>query len=128
MPATESGGRLAAPGPAGLRAIALIAWGALIALLLARYLWLPPPAGVSRWLPLAVLLPPLLLPARGLFGGNAYTFAWTGFVALIYFAFAIDSLFGTGAPRALGVAELAASLSLFAACICYPRAARRARS
>lgn len=108
-----------------LHAAALSAWLLLCAVLLLRYWWLAPAIGVTPWLASLITLTPLALLLPGLLAGRAYTFALGGFLALPYFAFGVDSLYQPGWSRALGVAEVTASLLLFFSCALYPRSVRR---
>lgn len=49
------------------------------------HLYLSPPAlEISPWLVTSIWLIPLLFPLKGIIKGNPYTYAWSGFIALIY--------------------------------------------
>ena len=49
------------------------------------HLYLSPPAlDISPWLVTSIWLIPLLFPLKGIIKGNPYTYAWSGFIALIY--------------------------------------------
>lgn len=62
-----------------------IAWGALVLLQLAWYLWLAPPANGHPAFALLLTLPPLLLPLLALRSGTRRALLWVGIVALFYF-------------------------------------------
>ena len=96
----------------------------MFALLLLRYCWLSPPPQLAPWLPLAITTLPLLLPLRGLLSGRRYTYQWSGFMALAYFAYAVDSLFTAGWSQLLGIGEAFASLTWFFAAALYARLTR----
>lgn len=113
-------------GVAVCRCLALGAHLALLALVLAWYAWLAPPARAPVSLVLALVAVPLLLPLRGLLHGRAYTHAWTSFLALPYFALGVDAVAAGVRPAWLGWAVIAASLALFAAAVGYARLAGRA--
>lgn len=113
-------------GLAACRWIALAAHLALLALVLARYTWLAPPARAPVSLVLMVVAVPLLLPLRGLLHGRAYTHAWTSFLALPYFALGVDAVAAGVRPAWLGWALVATSLALFAAAVGYARMQGRA--
>lgn len=66
--------------------LGVAAWIALIALEIAWYLWLAPPAGGRAWLALAITVPPLLLPLLALPSGITRALLWLGVVALFYFS------------------------------------------
>ncbi len=108
-----------------LRVVTLCSCGVLFVLLLLRYGWLAAPPQLSPWLPLAITTLPLLLPLRGLLRGHRYTYQWSGFLALAYFAFAVDSLFIAGWSRWLGVGEALTSLTWFFAAGLYARVTRK---
>jgi len=44
----------------------------------------PPTMGISPWLITSIWFIPLLFPLKGVIKGNPYTYAWSGFIALIY--------------------------------------------
>lgn len=50
------------------------------------------PASVPKSAVLAIALLPMLPAVRGLLHGRIYTYMWASFLALPYFAFAIDAL------------------------------------
>ena len=109
------------PSVRTLRGVALLGYGGVFVLLLLRYGWLAPPTQVSPWLPLVITTLPLVLPLRGLLRGHRYTYQWSGFLALAYFIFAVDSLFSDGWSQLLGVGEALASLTWFFAAGLYAR-------
>jgi uncharacterized membrane protein len=71
----------------------LLARGGYFSLLLLIplwHLWLsPPPLGLNPWFITAIWFLPLLFPLRGIIKGNPYTFAWCGFLALLYIMHAV---------------------------------------
>jgi len=79
------------------------------------HLYLSPPAlGISPWLVTSVWLIPLLFPLKGILQGNPYTYAWSGFIALIYVMHACVVVMGETGERGLATLELIlASLFLF---------------
>ena len=74
-----------------------------------------------RWL---ILVTPLLFPIRGLLQGNSYTFAWSHFLALLYFIVAIVVLW-QGEAYLYGYCLLIGSLCWFAGALMYIRAKAR---
>lgn len=70
--------------------VARIGYFSLMLLIPLWHLWLSPPAlGLSPWLITAIWFIPLIFPFRGIVRGNPYTFAWCGFLALLYIMHAI---------------------------------------
>ena len=70
--------------------IARIGYFSLLLLVPMWHLWLsPPPLGLSPWLITTIWFVPLLFPLRGVIKGNPYTFAWCGFLALLYMMHAV---------------------------------------
>lgn len=110
------------PRPATVyRVLALAGYFALLALLLNWHTWLAPPARVPISVVLLLVAVPLLVPLRGLLHGRVYTHAWTSFLALAYFALAVDAIAAGVEPAWLGWTALIASLTLFAGAIGYTR-------
>lgn len=49
------------------------------------HLYLSPPVlDINPWLIALIWLIPLLFPLKGIIQGNPYTYAWSGFISLIY--------------------------------------------
>ena len=109
------------PGSRAFRVATLLAYFALLALLLNWYTWLAPPARFPVSLALAITAVPLLFPLRGLLHGRAYTHAWTTFLALPYFALGVDAVAAGTQPGWLGWAAIAASAALFTGATGYVR-------
>ena len=81
------------------------AWIALVALQLAWYLVIAPPAAGSRWLALALTLPALLLPLLALRTGVARALFWVAFVALFYFCHGVVAAWTSPAARVPAIIE-----------------------
>ena len=107
-----------------LRRLTLCGYFAVFVLVVLRYCWLAPPPHMSPWLPLVLTLAPLMLPLQGLLTGRRYTYKWSGFMALAYFAYAVDSLFIAGWSAILGVFEVAATSTWFVSGMFYVRRTR----
>lgn len=70
--------------------IARFGYFALLILIPIWHLWLSPPAlGLSPWLIVTIWFVPLLFPLKGVIQGNPFTFAWCGFLALLYMMHAV---------------------------------------
>jgi len=70
--------------------ISRIGYFALLLLIPLWHLWLSPPAlSLSPWLIVSIWFIPLLFPLKGIIQGNPYTFAWCGFLALLYIMHAV---------------------------------------
>tara|TARA_R110001583_G_scaffold16561_6_gene67784 strand:+ start:16380 stop:16775 length:396 start_codon:yes stop_codon:yes gene_type:complete len=65
--------------------VARIGYFSLLLLIPIWHLWLSPPAlNLSPWLIFTIWFVPLLFPLKGVLQGNPFTFAWCGFLALLY--------------------------------------------
>ena len=70
--------------------IARVGYFSLFLLIPLWHLWLSPPVlEVSPWLVASIWFLPLLFPLKGIIQGNPYTFAWCGFLALLYIMHAV---------------------------------------
>ena len=74
------------------RRITLFGYFGLVLLVPVWNLWWYPSATYSNGVLTGVWLFPLLFPAMGLLQGKAYTYAWSGFIAVIYISHALTSL------------------------------------
>lgn len=87
-------------------------------------LWLTilePPEKLPISLALIFMVGPLMLPLRGLLHGRAYTFAWSGFVALLYLLHGMyRTYFDEGLPI-LPILEIIFSLEFFLGAVYYAR-------
>ena len=77
-------------------------------------------ASVSR----TVLVGPLLFPLRGLLHGRSYTFAWSAFLALLYFIHGAVEAYSMESARYLGLLEVVLSVTWFSAAVMYVRVGR----
>lgn len=66
----------------------------------------PPTLQISPWLITSIWLIPLLFPLKGIIKGNPYTYAWSGFIALIYIMHACVIIMSDQQERVLGIIEL----------------------
>ena len=70
--------------------MASVGYFSLLLLVPLWHLWLSPPGlGLSPWLVTAIWFIPLLFPLKGIIQGNPYTFAWCGFLSLLYIMHAV---------------------------------------
>ena len=101
-----------------LRAAALLALLALIALNLAWELWLAPTGSGT----LAIKVLPLLLCLAGLWRHRMVTFRWLSLLLWLYFMEGVVRGYSeSGLSRALALTEVALCLLLFALCTIYIR-------
>jgi uncharacterized membrane protein len=100
-----------------LKSISLGAWAVLLMSQLALF-W--PAANVDYYWILLLFLP-LLLPAKGLYCDQRYTYKWIGFMALFYFCVGISELVSNPELRIYGFATTISSTLLFLASIYYAR-------
>jgi uncharacterized membrane protein len=84
----------------------LIAWGLLVLLQPAWYLWLAPPANADSLFALVLTLPPLLLPLLALRSGARRALLWVGIVALFYFCHGIVAAWVIPAARTPALLEV----------------------
>ena len=66
----------------------------------------PPTLEISPWLITSIWLIPLLFPLKGIIKGNPYTYAWSGFIALIYIMHSCVIIMSNEQERVLAVVEL----------------------
>ena len=108
-----------------IRLIASTALGALLVLCIAWELWLAPLRPGGSLLALKAL--PLALPIAGLLQGKRYTYQWSSMLILAYFAEGVTRAWAeTGIGRTLAGAEVALSVTYFAAAVSYARTTRAA--
>jgi uncharacterized membrane protein len=70
---------------------------------------------------LIVMVVPLIFPLRGLLHGRAYTHAWTGFLAILYFIHGVGDFVVNPPERLYSGIEIVLSLTLFFSCAFYAR-------
>ena len=100
-------------GPALFRTTALGGFFGLFGLLM---LWPTLLAPSSQWptaLILIVTVTPLLFLVRGLLAANLKSYAWSGFVSLLYFMHGAIEAYADAGVRWLAAAEILFSLLLF---------------
>jgi uncharacterized membrane protein len=107
--------------PAHWKALALTGYFGTFALVVAWYGWLSPPERLPAYIALLILGTPLLLPLRGLLHGRRYTYAWSLFLALGYFAHALIEGYSTPQDRWLAGMELLLVTCWFAGATGYVR-------
>lgn len=101
-------------------AVTLTGYFGLVFLLMLWNAWLAPSEHFPRALAIIVLVGPLMLPLRGLLHGRPYTFSWSSYLALIYFALGVGELTRPD-ERHLAVLEILFSLMMFVGAILYAR-------
>ncbi len=105
-----------------LRALALLAIAALLALVCFWQLWPNPSAdGALR---AALLGFPLLLPLRGLIKANRYTYRWATLCVLPYIVVGLTEVIANPTARVWSAAMLALALLLFVALIGFLRVSK----
>lgn len=86
--------------------IGLMAWGLLVLLQLAWYLWLAPPANANSAFALMLTLPPLLLPLFALRTSARRALLWVGILALFYFCHGIVAAWAIPSARIPALLEV----------------------
>lgn len=102
------------------RALVLIAFFGLAALLLGWNLFYADLHGARTWVVLCVQLLPLLLVAPGLLMAHVRTYAWACFLINLYFIQGVLAAFDP-ARRVFGWLELSFSVVVFCAALLYTR-------
>ena len=80
----------------------------------------------SAWLLIA--LTPLLFPMRGILYGKPYTYAWTGFLMLIYFAHGVGELYSAEGFHFYASLEVLFSVIFFVTSITFIRINARVKA
>jgi len=104
-----------------LQALTLCGYFGTLALLIAWYGWLAPSTHFPTALVLMVMLVPLLFPLRGLLHGRKYTYAWSCFLALLYFTHGVMEAYSSEVTRYLGLLEVVFTSLWFVAAMVYIR-------
>lgn len=81
----------------------------------------PPSLDINPWLIFTIWIIPLLFPLKGIIQGNPYTYAWSGFVSLIYVMHACVILMSRDDEVWLAVIELILSSSFLAGNIYFAK-------
>jgi uncharacterized membrane protein len=93
---------------------------ALLVLMVAWELWLAPLRPGGSWLVLKAV--PLLLPMKGIFAGEAYTYRWSIMLVLAYVAEGCVRAYSDPPPAStLAFIEIALASTFFASAIGYVR-------
>ncbi len=108
------------------RVVAQSGYFGLLALLVVWYAWLSPSPHFPVVIVLLFLVTPLLFPLRGILHGRPYTYAWTSYLALLYFIHGVGEAYATPSDRVLAGMEIVLSLMLFGGAIFYARIQGRA--
>ncbi|MCK4950193.1 MAG: DUF2069 domain-containing protein, partial [Gammaproteobacteria bacterium] len=83
--------------------------------------WLAPSENMPAYIPLGFLLTPLLFPLAGLLRGKRYTYVWTSYLSMIYFAHGIGEAYTLPDERWYAITEILLSIMLFAGALIYVR-------
>ena len=100
--------------------LALVSHLALLALIASWYLWLAPNTDYSLGFVFGLWVLPLLLPLPGLLRARPYTFAWSGFILMLYLAHSLTVLWIGDSP-VLATAELLLTLTALGSGLSYAR-------
>lgn len=64
---------------------------------------------------------PILLPAKGLFEGKPYTYAWTNFIVMYYLLHGLTAVYAVDGERLYALVEILLCFALFTGCSFYAR-------
>lgn len=64
---------------------------------------------------------PILLPAKGLFEGKPYTYAWTNFIVMYYLLHGLTAVYAVEGERLYALVEIILCCVLFTGCSFYAR-------
>jgi uncharacterized membrane protein len=64
---------------------------------------------------------PILLPAKGLFEGKPYTYAWTNFIVMYYLLHGLTAVYAVEGERWYALVEILLCSALFTGCSFYAR-------
>ena len=109
------------PSSRFLYTLTLFGYFGTLMLLTAWYSWLAPSTHFPTALILIIMLVPLLFPLRGLLHGRKYTFAWSCFLALLYFIHGVMEAYSSETARHLGLVEVLCTSVWFVAAMAYVR-------
>ena len=105
--------------------LTLFGYFGTLGLLTAWYSWLAPSTHFPRALVLVVAVVPLLFPLRGILHGRKYTFAWSCFLALLYFIHGVMEAYSSETNRHLGLLEVLFTTLWFVAAMAYVRTGKQ---
>lgn len=111
--------------------IARLGYFSLLLLIPTWGLWLSPtPLSLTPWVIMSVWFIPLLFPLRGIINGDPYTYAWCGFLGILYSIHALVVIYIAYNEHViieiqLAIAELICSSLFILGCFYYAK--RRAK-
>jgi len=92
------------------------------------YTWLAPSVHFPPGMAVSFLLTPLVFPLVGMIKGKPYTYVWSAYLSMIYFAHGIGETYSEPDQRLYGSLEILLSLMWFGGAIYYARWAGQAKS
>ncbi|MCU7837239.1 MAG: DUF2069 domain-containing protein [gamma proteobacterium symbiont of Taylorina sp.] len=101
--------------------LALTGYFSLLVVLMLNIVWLIPSRHFPTALVLLVIAGPLLLPMKGLLNNNTYTYQWSSFLTLLYFAHGISEMSAYPQWWYAGLLEVLAALLMYIGCVMYAR-------
>lgn len=110
------------------RYTALAGYLGLFPLIALWYTVLAPSEHFGLAFPLVMLLVPLLFPMKGMLTGKLYTYAWTSFLSLYYFAHGVGETYSEPDERLYGSLEILFSMMWFIGAILYVRYTKKETS
>ncbi len=101
--------------------LALTGYFSLLIILMLNIVWLIPSRHFPTALVLLLIVGPLLIPMRDLLNSKTYTYQWTSFLSLAYFAHGISEISAYPDSWYAGLLETLASIALYLGCVMYAR-------
>lgn len=88
------------------RNLTLVGYFGTLMLILAWIWWLSPSTLLTQETATIIWFCPLLLPIVGILKNKPFTYAWSGFLAVLYLSQALTTLISTPAEQGLALIEL----------------------
>jgi uncharacterized membrane protein len=107
-----------------LRYTGLLGYLGICILMPLWYLYLAPPT-LPIWLAITFFMVPLVFPLKGMLSGKRYTYAWSSFLSMAYFAHGVGEAWTLPDERLYGIIEIILSLMWFTGSILYVRKSKR---
>ncbi len=99
--------------------LALIGYFSLLIILMANIIWIIPSRHFPTALVILIIAGPLMFPLKGLLNSDLYTYQWSSFLSLPYFAHGISEMSAYPEIWIAGLVEALASVVMYLGCVMY---------